>query len=273
MKEKFDFDRFKKVLAMDARNLMPRFGLAMLILSVLPVAVWLVCVSLGKLGPDNVAPEIRLGIILFVTALASIMAPSRLYKSCNIPKKGLYFAMLPASRLEKFLSMMLFCLIVAPLFVLAGAVFSDCLLRILPFGPYNQWLFEHGRWLTDDWDNFVNAISDPYHAAWLLRPGWIAILSLAAYLSNVAIFFFSNTLFKKHKVIKTFLSIWGISFAFQLVLTPLLVTNGSEWTSRFFAFFCNFDVLAFYWFSLIVTLLSSALFFVWSYVRIKKMSY
>ena len=73
-----------------------------------------------------------------------MVTPSRMYRTCNLQKEGIYYAMLPASKLEKYLSMLLFTIVVCPLLCFLGGMVLDYFLTLLPFGPYNKWL-----WQTD----------------------------------------------------------------------------------------------------------------------------
>ena len=114
MSNTFDFNRFKKVLARDYRATYSRFGLAALILSLLVVTVWIFYLVWDNTfhyiaEPDWVDYQIAIGerfsTILSGIAISFAIAPAIIYKSCNLKGRGNYYAMLPASHLEKYLSM------------------------------------------------------------------------------------------------------------------------------------------------------------------------
>ena len=111
MNNKFDWNRFCKVVNKDFRNMWPMFGTTMIILAALPFAVWLIMAMFGGSGVDLDA-DIRLIFIEVVAYIAAMMAPSRMYRTWNLRNEGIYYAMLPASKLEKFCSALLFSLVV-----------------------------------------------------------------------------------------------------------------------------------------------------------------
>ena len=212
MNNTFNFTRFKKVLARDFRATYKRFGLAILILSLLVVTVWIFSLVInvpyyydsayGGLGIDHYYKYIleeRVSSILLGVVISFAIAPAIIYKSCNLKGRGNYYAMLPASHLEKYLSMLFYCCIVAPLAVLLGSFIVDTLLTLLPIGYFKYFI-----WNFDEW-HYIDA-------EFVLC--FIAFLFLTA-----SIFMFSNTLFKRAKFIKTVL--WLMLIGFVLLISNL----------------------------------------------------
>lgn len=278
MNEIFDWNRFKKVVTMDARGIWPRFGLTILIMALIPMAVWLFMLVLGKNAPEAMAPEIRWILILGCAFVCAIMSPSRMYKNVNLNKNGIYFAMLPASHLEKFLSMLLYCFVVCPLTLVACGVAVDMVLRILPFGCYNQWLFAHGHWLGDNMEAYYNIVNDPMYTNTFLRPTGIILTLATSYMSWVATFVFTNTVFKKHKVIMTVLWSWLIGFVLELVGTPLSILffeeNGSDWFKVLVMRYANIENIGLVMgVNIMANLVWTAVFLWWTSHRIKNMKY
>ena len=278
MNEIFDWNRFKKVLAMDARGLWPRFGHAMLVMSCLPMAVWLFCLVLGKYGPDAMASELRWLMILGCAVLTAVVAPSRMYKNVNLKKNGVYYAMLPASHMEKYLSQVLFCLVVCPLCVVVGGAVVDTVLRCLPFGCYEHWLFSPSPWLKENWDSILDMIYDPWmFGAGKLTPVTVVLIGVLWYVSTGATFIFTNTIFKKHKVLMTILWMWIIGFVMQLIATPLMLWGMSNYEEQIELFVLNHLTLGTIrlglWMNCILNLAWSALLLWWASRRIKKMTY
>lgn len=196
MENRFDFNRFCKVFEKDLKSLWTRFGLTMLIIILIPSAIWLLFSSAGGVIPS----EVRISLIYMCVLLASIMAPSRLYKYCNTPNLGIHFAMLPASKSEKFWSMVLITALVVPVIAFCAMLLLDVIMT--PFrGAYTQWIFEafYGTGTKD------------------LLQLWLG--SLMAFYATAATFFFTATLFKKHKVVRTFL--WSMLIGFVLFLFGL----------------------------------------------------
>ena len=217
MNNKFDWNRFCKVVKKDFCNLWPMFGTTMIVLASLPFAVWLVGLVIDRTAV--IAPNYRVVMIMVFSSLAALMLPSRLYRTMNLRNEGIYYAMLPASKLEKFLSMLFFTFIVAPVVTYLGSMVLDIILRLMPAGPYHQWL-----WQGDGgFPLFTTIPMDddmmPGFHSWLLTAA-----SYTGLLASPAIFLYAATLFKKHKVLCTFLILYLIEFVLVVIAIPVTVS-------------------------------------------------
>ena len=225
-----EWNRFCKVVAKDFRNMWPMFGTTMIILAALPFAVWLMMYVFGG-GDDHMPADMRLIMIEAVAYVAAIMAPSRMYRTWNLRNEGIYYAMLPASKAEKFCSALLFSLIVCPLAVYLGSLVLDVFLTALPFGPWQEWI-----WQGEMGFPFTFAISalSEYAVAEegaeaLLHFGWMwQAISWIGYIATVLMFVFTSTLFKRHKVLQTILWLYVINFVLSIVLVPVMVAVFSD---------------------------------------------
>ena len=239
MNNKFDWNRFCKVVNKDFRNMWPMFGTTMLILAALPFAVWLFMTVLG--GSDaSMPPDIRLIFIEAVAYIAAMMAPSRMYRTWNLRNEGIYYAMLPASKLEKFCSALLFSLVVCPLAVYLGSMVLDVFLTALPFGPWQEWIWqgEAGFPFTLDMGSFLSEMAASDAGADAFRLMYFGTLYNVScwlgYIGTVLMFMFTATLFKRHKVLQTILWLYVINFALSIVLIPIIMalfgsSNFMEW--------------------------------------------
>lgn len=277
MNQKFGWSRFCKVVRKDFYNIWQNAGHTLLIITLLPLAAWLLWAVLNGIEfISPIIPEVRWCFICGVVMLAAIMTPSRMYRTCNVPREGIYFAMLPASKLEKFLSMILYAFIVCPLLCLFGSVVLDCFLTMLPFGPYEQWLWQGGT-LSAALNEI--RIDTEEMAVWLTITSGIGIVAMVlSCLGNVATFFFTNTIFKKHKVLMTFLWLWLISFAFQIILTPIF--GGMMINGNIFSWFENLEAVdpkrfirVCLWIGLVYNALYLGVLVWWSGYRLKRMKY
>lgn len=264
MNNKFNKERFLKYFKMDLQNIWPKFGITMLILTLLPIAAWLFfsVLSIDRDFDSSIIPFVRNFEIVIFAMFASIMAPSRMYKTCNLPQEGIYYAMLPASRHEKFLSQFLICTLVCPIACLLGGVVVDIFFTALPFGPYNEWLWYYGGDVDFNMTDFIDVATGYQFCMFCL-------MLILSYFSQAAVFMFTNTIFKTHKVIKTVLAIWAISFALQLLVLPILALGGMDWfvsaTPSYFSWYFTISV---------ITDAAFAVLFFWlTYRRLKKMTY
>jgi len=269
----FDWTRFRKVVAMDINNLWRRGGLTLVIVALLPTAMWLFWWAVSSISHVcDIVPEFRWSIIGGLVLLSCMLAPSRLYKECNLPKEGIYFAMLPASKLEKYLSMVLNCVVIYPLLCLGGAVAMDLLLTLLPIGPYSQWLWQTD--LAEAMLETMNADPQGHIFASHFFSGMMVFSLLLSYLENASIFIFTGTIFKKHKFIKTVLWLWLFSFVLEIILTPVfgILTFGDhlEWLDD-----VDPDTLvkSLFYIGNGLNVATAALLFWWSARRLKRMTY
>ncbi len=110
----FSLHRFLLLLRKEAADLRPKF----LKIALIPFCVALGCFVLTKIFPDiehissNVFDEIRVLIGGITICWCTWVAPFMLYKHFNHRVKGVNYFMLPASQLEKWLSMFFYCIII-----------------------------------------------------------------------------------------------------------------------------------------------------------------
>ena len=274
MSNTFEWTRFTKVVRKDWHNML-RHCTSIIFMAASPAIAWLFTWMMNSVTSNNfiMDPGVRIIWILAMACLASLLAPAFLYNTFNQPKHGIYFAMLPASKLEKYLSIILYTVIVYPLAVILCGVVVDLFLSLLPFGIYKDFL-----WQTS-WENSMMAaafndvkMSDiPCLSSPLF---WIAIAALG-YLSNAGMYLFGATFFKNHKFLFTILWYWLITTALQIILMPF----GGIWLSNsdFLDNLSGADPIAFTSSACVVGLIFNAIitgvFFWWAGHRLKKMSY
>ena len=209
------------MLRHDAMSYLQNFGWTLVVLLAIPILIWsILYVNMDE--PDALMNNERYGFLLVLAIIAMILAPSRLYKNANDSRKGIQFAMLPASNLEKFLSMSIFCLVVTPLLYLVSAVVIDCILTLIPGkNPYGWFVIGEifdinivKVELNDD----IFLMSLPFYQVFLL-------------LSYVSIFMFTNMIFKRRKVSKTIgiLALIGIIFMVIFIRVILHYENIYEY--------------------------------------------
>lgn len=224
MSNTFNINRFGKVLKHDGLNFFPNFILALAILWAIPVVIYLFTALMPSDDTTHVFGAMsRINVIDFLLKITIIIAPAILYKTCNDSRKGIGYAMLPASTLEKFLSMVIFCVIVTPIIYLAGALAIDSILALIN-GPYDGFaasmyfnkyaqidntVVQHhmNEYLDDTWPLFIENLS----------PTFMTILSLLGTLMLSAIFMFGNMIFKKRKTGKMIGILILLSIIFMII--------------------------------------------------------
>lgn len=281
MNNTFDWTRFKKIVAMDFRGMWPRFGMSMLIITLIPAAIWIFCTLLNFLPSVNISisPLTRWFFLGATVVICLIMAPSRMFKTCNLPKDGIYYAMLPASHLEKFCSQLLFCVIVCPFLCLLAGVVADLFLTLLQFGPYHEWIWSPLRHLSSLGPDLAAISEEDAEALEIIKFGfgWFVVACILSYLCDSATFMFTNTIFKSHKVLKTILALIVINFVVSAISNGLLVGLLFSNLDMDFSNMAMDDLKLFVKTSLIVGNVFNAIIvtglFVWTYFRLKRMKY
>lgn len=284
MNNTFEWSRFCKVVRKDFSNIWQNAGTSLLIITLLPILAWLLWWALSGIEEmPAIVPEVRWCFIAGSVILAAMVSPSRMYRTANLQKEGIYFAMLPASKLEKYLSMLLFTIVVCPLLCFLGGMVLDYFLTLLPFGPYNKWLWQTD-YLADALDGYRGLVSGAFPnvnentmmLVQVFTPWKVVLYALLCHLSYVALFLFTNTIFKKHKVLQTLLWTWLISFVLNLILTPVLgaMMMSGNWIEEFLETadpVRSFNIA--YWAATAWSIVLTTVFFWWASYRLKHMKY
>ena len=108
---------------------------------------------------------------------------------------------------------------------------------------------------------------------------WWVISCWTGYISTVLMFFFTATLFKRHKVLQTILWLYVIEFAFSIVLIPVFVAlfSNTDLMEGLYDYISSRDPQTlFNWLFVgtnVLNVLLTALFGWLSWHRLKKMPY
>lgn len=237
MNNTLEFNRLGKVIKHDGASFAQNLGLTLIILWSIPVVIWLFS-SLTP-GHDHIDSFSRISIIGTLGTILLIMAPARLYKYCNDSRQGIGYAMLPASSLEKFISMVFYCVIVAPIIYLAGALAIDSILSVLG-RPYE------GFAIADYFDNLsqlrdalrqkmMMGDEDYIILASCLSPTVIILSRILSTLAMSSIFMFGNMVFKKRKTGKM-IGILILLFIIIMIIMVNYVANHEEQIARWFGY-------------------------------------
>lgn len=230
MNNTLNINRFGKILKHDGLNFFPNLILTLAILWAIPVIVYLaVALMPTNDTKDAVDAFSRVDLISALANIAIIIAPARLYRYCNDSRKGIGYAMLPASTLEKFLSMLIYCVIVTPIVYVAGALAIDSILALF-HGPYE------GFAVSVYFDTFakINAVFQRdgimldesfmlYYAS--ISPIFMLILSAIGTLAISSIFMFGNMIFKKRKTGKMLGILIILFIIFMIVVINYVAHN------------------------------------------------
>lgn len=193
MKEIFSYTRFGKLLKNDIKRYLPKsYGVILIFLGIMP-AIWAVKSWLDTGG--SMAADSRLAGILVLAFICTFISIFRIYGTANHKKKGVDFTMLPASALEKFLSMTLISTIALPVAFLLISFLLDCLMAWIPTGAYSGFIGMQALFSADTLTGF----------------GKIILFMCFALCGNM--------LFRKAKITKTVFSLFAISVVFASIIS------------------------------------------------------
>lgn len=280
MNNTFDWNRFCKVVHKDLKNLWPSFGTTMLIIAALPFALWLLLLVVG--GSEMSFPaDFRLAIIEWLAMFAAIMAPSRLYRTWNLRNEGVHFAMQPASKLEKFVSALLFSVVLCPLAVYLGGLAIDMLLTALPWGCYQNWIWQGvaGFPFTMDFSLLADLGGGQEDQILRYYGTWWFIGIILSHIGGTLLFMFTSTIFKRHKVLQTLLWLYLLQFVLTLILIPVFIAifsqpDLSEWIVSLFERYDEEWIARWFVMGVIIFYVLEIALFGWlSWWRLKRMAY
>ena len=228
MNNTFSFNRFKNLLLKDGKMYIRNFGTTLIALCCMPAILWILTLLVGYTAIGSS----RLAIITASTAFAMLLAPSKVYGKANLSREGVGFAMLPASSLEKFISMFIYCAIVTPLVAFFGGYLIDAFLSIFPFGGFEKPI--HLYSLND----LAREVNDSEGAVQMGTANVdfndvfpIGVIRTSFYMGVIqwaAIFMLGNMLFKKHKAGKTFACYLGIGYLLSVIMGVTMFANSKR---------------------------------------------
>ena len=260
MNETFDIQRLGKLFVYEVTNYLPRFFKSLMIASGVLVAVWL----LSLVATVDIMDYGREELINSLYFLMLLLSPYIIYKDMNNRKKGYMYAMIPASTLEKLISMLLVCCTVVPAVVYLSLTLTDVVLYVfsqLGVGTFEKLVF-----------------FNPFSTMFEMMP-WLD--NLISVISSVTTSMMFNSIFRKNKIFKTVL--FNIIVVFSLTIIVLLINNiiSPEFVERVSNWFADcFDSFSVEQVENLVIWMMRLSSFAWiaatlgiTYYRIKKVNY
>lgn len=225
MNNTFSFNRFKNLLLKDGKMYIRNFGTSLIVWCCLNAIFWI----FNLLFSSETMPPVRFGMLCLWTGLAMMMVPSKVYGNANLSREGVGFAMMPASSLEKFVSMFVYCAIVTPIVVFFGGYLVDAFLSIFPFGgfdkPIRLYSMNEIVRMFNDTEGAVRAAEMDLPIEKVFPIGVMRTSLYVGIIQWAAIFMLGNMLFKKHKAGKTFACYLGIGYLLSTIFGATMVAN------------------------------------------------
>ena len=263
MNEVFDIKRFGKLVQYEVVNYMPRFFKSLLIFASIIFAMW-------TMDSDMLAAS-RAHLVQFLFTLAVTLSPFIVYKDVNNRKKGYIYAMIPASTLEKLLSMIVICVVVVQLLSYAVLEATDILLWLLSQAGVGSFVhLDIYNPFVDNWGTVTLENGDI---------GEFGLPLLDSFLSTEVPIFYAmmfNAIFRKNKVLKTILFTMALAFVTVVLTVAVFDTDfvGDVWELLRNSFDSEEGFIIFWLvFWRIAALLFGFLYLAITYFRIKKVNY
>lgn len=232
MNNVFDFKRFGNYFLYDLRNAKNSYGLSLLILGCMPIVLYIVVQLFSLIFAQKLCAipmPVKYIQLLVVILIASIGAGTKIYGHVTEKKAGSSFLMLPASTLEKWVSMILVVCVAVPFVFFGLQVASDALMSLITPGTYGTRLYE----LTPLQDVKAMLGEQGIHVN---MEGYFFF----DWCESVLVFTLGAIVFKKSKIAKTILCLLGFSF---LVSTAMMFFIGFDGTNVYFNWLDHFDTV------------------------------
>ena len=130
----FDLERFGKYFVYDLKTARSNYGLTMLIVAGVPVILYVLSIIFSTIFTLHMqAPSLPLRIVFFciATVIMFMSFPAQAYGRITDKKAGSEWVLIPASKLEKYLSMVIITGIIVPLVFFALYFLTDAILSFL----------------------------------------------------------------------------------------------------------------------------------------------
>ena len=254
----FNFRRFGRYFASDIKTCWANYGLSLLTISlIVPVILYVVLTAFNLIltsswnGPD-------MGIRTFAFCLAMfcivVTMPVKCYGRITEKQYGSFWLTLPASRLEKFISMFIITCIIVPLAGIVIYLGMDAIICALDHTCGNN-LFTGGveliRKMHDAQEITFNLMDEQMTVedAAIAQQVVSQISTPWIYMDEIfgitLPFLLGAVFFKKGKTAKTILALFAISTATSIIMTPFLtdwvveITNANNAGTLMDSFFNN----------------------------------
>jgi len=223
MNNTFDTRRFGKYFMYDLKNAKSNYGLSFLIVICMPIIIYILSIIFSMLFNGHwTSPSLPMRVSLSCIACAIICMsfPAQAYGKITDKRAGSEWLMIPASKLEKYLSMILISGIIVPISFVLGYGMVDLILSLVDptyvgslFGiDINNWLAENDVPLS-----FAG------------RGYWMMFFSISPYMLT---FLLGALCFKTKKVSKTILALIVISIGLMIASVSCHFSIDSSFLNR-----------------------------------------
>ena len=239
--DNFNFRRFGKYFGTDIRTCWSNYGLSLLTISILSPVFFYVLITTVHLILNSSwdGPDMGLRFFVFCIALACLVItmPVKCYGKITEKQYGTFWLTLPASRLEKFISMFLMTCIIFPIAGIATYLAVDALICTFDHTCGNNLIaggMELIRNMGDIKELTMNLVDESVtiEDAALIQEIVSQMNSPLLYIDEIfgitLPFLLGAIFFKNGKTVKTILVLFALSTVFSISITPIMENWASE---------------------------------------------
>ena len=227
MNETFNFNRFWTYFKYDLKQMWRNHSKAAILIGGASAIFYVVWVLISLVFAQRwTAPPIAARAVVFVLAFAVLnIYAARLYGHLTEKKAGSAWLMIPASKAEKFVSMLLVTLIVIPLLFFAVYFIIDGFLSLVD-PTFGQALISG---ISGIYSQFIEGVTTfSAESPVIVTPSSMIFPMIVSFFCNFLYFLLCGICFKKNKIVGAFAILFGISLLSSLLLglfVPQYVQN------------------------------------------------
>ena len=203
MNEFFDINRFFKLVKKESSERFHMMLKVSAIFAALLAGYWLSIIVFGS-ADASLSASSRASFIFFAAVLSMLIAPFNLYKSYNHRKGGIDYVLLPASVTEKYISMLINCVILLPLLTFCSLLIVDTAISSITPDIFKGFAISNLELGDKIAKGFVEAL--------IMQLGFI----------------YCNLLFRKYKVTKTLLATLSLYIFFAMIMVFMITVVFKE---------------------------------------------
>lgn len=205
MNDNFNFRRFGKYYESEIRFLISNKGISLLSIGLIPVIAFVVTFLFGSVFSDYEYMSIssRWVVAGFSAVIFAVWTPSNMYGYITELRAGSNYILVPASTLEKTLSMLLNMLIVIPLGTAALYLLSDIATTLVTGNSLDISLA-------------ANLFSSEIFSLRIFTE-WVTTSGIFNTMNGLLLFLLGALWFRKHKIAMTLLSLLGLNILLSFI--------------------------------------------------------
>ena len=239
----FNFQRFGKYFSTDIRTCWANFGLSLMTITLLiPVVTYFISTAFNLILKSSWdGPDTGMRFFIFCVALICMVVtmPVKCYGKITEKQYGSFWLTLPASRLEKFISMFLLTCIIVPVVGVALFLGIDAIICAFDHTCGSSLIAGAMKFIRNMGDvqeltmNFVDeniSIEDATLVQQIIDQINSPLLYADELIGMTLPFLLGAVFFKNSKTVKTILVLFAFSTAVSIVSTPIM----ESWASNVF---------------------------------------